>query len=379
MHVVTTRDELIGFVEDLYVPRIASGGLKSLIQAAQEAMETSILLFASGQGSQQPDLLAWLDKQKLLSDDGLEAPSGESVLIDNYSTRKDEIDTKKKEMDRQGRNVKDAAFKTFDLTNTTYKSIKERVGELDGNLRSIRERTDKEGAYLPLTAGEESRAMRYVISAIDDVHDAVADAYGQIRSEASNIDDSRPSYQSRTSHQPGRTLSTPWTGRSGGVASTATVDETGDGTVKDILAAARGEIGVEEYADNHVNAEYDNKSEWCASFADWVWKKAGYKVHWSNKDRVQDIWNDAKALGLRRSSVSQAKPGDMIVFDWDHDGVMDHVGIVESVNGNTITTIEGNTNIPGQSLNGVARKTHNMNSSTVVGAVRPPDGESVAA
>ncbi len=376
---VTTRDELIGFVDKLYVPQIPSGGLSYVIEAAQKAMKASILLFASGHGSEQPDLVAWLDQRKLLSDDGLEEPPGESVMIDNYGARKDEVSTKKKEMDRQGQNVKDATFRTFDLTNGTYTSIKDRVGELDSNLRSINQRKDDRGAYLPLTADEEGRALRYVLQAVDDVHDAVEGASNQIQNQAGGIDASRPSYQSQTSDTPGRTLSTPWSGKNSGTASTASLDETGDGTVQEILAAARGEIGVEEYADNHVNAEYDNKSEWCASFADWVWKKAGYKVHWSNKDRVQNIWNDAQALGLRRPSISQAQPGDMIVFDWDNDGVMDHIGIVESVNGNTITTIEGNTNIPGQSLNGVARKTHNMNSSTVVGAVRPPDSENVAA
>lgn len=366
----TTRAELIGFVEDLYVPRIASGGLKSLIQAAQEFIETSILLFASGQGSQQPDLLAWLDKQKLLSDDGLEEPSGESVLIDNYSARKGEIDTKKKEMDRQGRNVKDAAFKTFDLTNATYKSIKERVGVLDGNLRSIRERTDKEGAYLPLTAEEEGRAMRYVMHAIDDVHDAVADAYGQIQTHANGIDASRPSYQSRTSHQP-RTLSTPWSrGGSSVPASTATY-ATGDGTVDDILKMARNELGVRENGTNHVDRPYNIDDAWCASFATWVWKKAGYKVNWTNKNLVSAIWSDAKKLGLQRST-SNAQPGDMVIFDWNNDGNPDHVGIVESVNGNTITTIEGN------SSDQVKRNHYNMGNSDLVGVVQTPSKKAVS-
>lgn len=41
------------------------------------------------------------------------------------------------------------------------------------------------------------------------------------------------------------------------------------------------------------------------------------------------------------------KPGDIIVYNWDqktqpNDGYSDHIGIVESVSGNMITTIEGN-------------------------------------
>ena len=35
-------------------------------------------------------------------------------------------------------------------------------------------------------------------------------------------------------------------------------------------------------------------------------------------------------------------PGDIIFFDWGNDGTINHVGIVESVSGGTVNTIEGN-------------------------------------
>ena len=35
-------------------------------------------------------------------------------------------------------------------------------------------------------------------------------------------------------------------------------------------------------------------------------------------------------------------PGTIIFFDWEGDGVSDHVGIVENVDGSTIHTVEGN-------------------------------------
>ena len=38
------------------------------------------------------------------------------------------------------------------------------------------------------------------------------------------------------------------------------------------------------------------------------------------------------------------RKGAVVFFDWDHDGVADHVGLVEAVNADrTITTLEGNT------------------------------------
>ena len=52
------------------------------------------------------------------------------------------------------------------------------------------------------------------------------------------------------------------------------------------------------------------------------------------------------------------QPGDLILFDWDHDNVADHVGLVKSVNGNgTITTIEGNTGGGPYGSEGVWEKT----------------------
>ena len=37
------------------------------------------------------------------------------------------------------------------------------------------------------------------------------------------------------------------------------------------------------------------------------------------------------------------EPGAIIFFDWDGDAAPDHVGIVESCDGSTVHTIEGNT------------------------------------
>lgn len=37
-------------------------------------------------------------------------------------------------------------------------------------------------------------------------------------------------------------------------------------------------------------------------------------------------------------------PGTIIFFDWDSNGISDHVAIVESCDGNTVYTIEGNAN-----------------------------------
>ena len=64
------------------------------------------------------------------------------------------------------------------------------------------------------------------------------------------------------------------------------------------------------------------------------------------------------------------QPGDLIFFHWggDPDGFAHHIGFVERVHGDQITTIEGNTIIKG--LSQVGRKTYRWNASVIQGYAR---------
>ena len=53
--------------------------------------------------------------------------------------------------------------------------------------------------------------------------------------------------------------------------------------------------------------------------------------------------------------------GTIIFFDWDHDGASDHVGIVESCDGTTVHTIEGN------SGDAVKQNNYTVNSQSILG------------
>ena len=65
--------------------------------------------------------------------------------------------------------------------------------------------------------------------------------------------------------------------------------------------------------------------------------------------------------------LGKKKPvvGDIIVFDWQQDGVGDHIGVVETVNGDAITTLEGNYK------DAVGRRTIAWNDPTILGYARP--------
>lgn len=50
-----------------------------------------------------------------------------------------------------------------------------------------------------------------------------------------------------------------------------------------------------------------------------------------------------RAAGLWRERGYEPEPGAIVFFDWDGDAASDHVGVVESCDGSTVRTIEGNT------------------------------------
>lgn len=127
-------------------------------------------------------------------------------------------------------------------------------------------------------------------------------------------------------------------------------------TSDDVLAVARGEIGYSRwedeqngsvfgrwYADLVGNPAYaQNGVPYCAMFVSWCFDQAG-----ATADGLPGAYcpwmlsaaADAGALVYNEDS----QPGDIIYFDWNKDGTADHVGIVESNEGDWVQTIEGNT------------------------------------
>lgn len=68
-----------------------------------------------------------------------------------------------------------------------------------------------------------------------------------------------------------------------------------------------------------------------------------------------------QAQGKWQGAGSVPSPGMIIFFDWDHDGASDHVGIVESCDGTTVHTIEGN------SGDAVRQNSYTVNSQSILG------------
>ena len=165
-------------------------------------------------------------------------------------------------------------------------------------------------------------------------------------------------------------------------------------TVSRLLEIARGEIGYHEknndnnldsktasndgsgnhtkYARDLHAAGYYNGDKcgyaWCDVFVDWLF----YMLTGKDASKAQEIECQTGPYGAGcyysaqyykqagRYYTSGPQAGDQIFF-----GDFDHTGIIESVSGSTITTIEGNTS------NQVARRTYNINNSYITGFGRP--------
>ncbi|MDB8684861.1 lysozyme family protein [Mediterraneibacter gnavus] len=108
---------------------------------------------------------------------------------------------------------------------------------------------------------------------------------------------------------------------------------------------------------------FDSREEWCACFVSWCADQAGL----IQKEAVPKFsvctdgvaWFQAK--GKWQSGGSVPTPGSLIFFDWNQDGASDHVGIVESCDGTTVHTIEGN------SGDAVKQNSYTVNSQSILG------------
>lgn len=119
---------------------------------------------------------------------------------------------------------------------------------------------------------------------------------------------------------------------------------------------------------------------WCAGTASALAIKLGYTDIIPVECSCGKMIELAKSMGIwQENDAYVPKSADFILYDWDDNGVgdntgnPDHIGVVESVNGNTITVIEGNYS------NAVKRRTIKVNGKYIRGYIAPKydaDGES---
>ena len=117
----------------------------------------------------------------------------------------------------------------------------------------------------------------------------------------------------------------------------------GDGNTA-IVAVAQTQLGNEGGLIYCEWYGYPYRVEWCVIFVSWCADQCGYLdegvlpkmegvlplVDWF---RERDQW---------QYRDYEPNPGDLIFYDWENDGIADHVGIVERVENGLIYSVEGN-------------------------------------
>lgn len=109
----------------------------------------------------------------------------------------------------------------------------------------------------------------------------------------------------------------------------------------EVARSQLGNVGGEPYWSWYGFSE---RVEWCACFVSWCADQCGLiesgivpKFSYCD-DGI--AWFQSQGRWKGRTETPQ--PGDLIFFDWDHDGHANHVGIVESFEAGIVHTIEGN-------------------------------------
>ncbi len=129
-------------------------------------------------------------------------------------------------------------------------------------------------------------------------------------------------------------------------------------SAEDVLGVARGQIGYSRWSDPQPGTVYgrwfaditgdsyygESGVPYCAMFVSWCFAQAGATFPGYPSAYCPDIVSAGYAAGATPYN-EDARPGDLVLFDWQGDGEADHVGIVESNHpeSSTMTTIEGNT------------------------------------
>lgn len=138
----------------------------------------------------------------------------------------------------------------------------------------------------------------------------------------------------------------------------------GSGDIAEVPASQLGDVGGQPYWSWYG---FGSRVERCACFVSWCADQCGYiesgavpkfaycptGVQWF-KDAGR--WQD-------RGYAPQ--PDDIIFFDWQNDGISDHVGIVESCDGLTVRTIEN------KSGDSCQRNNYSINSTSIIGYGTP--------
>lgn len=149
--------------------------------------------------------------------------------------------------------------------------------------------------------------------------------------------------------------------------------------VERVLEIAKKEVGVTELPAGSNKVKYNTwfygrevsgaSYPWCCAFVCWVFYMAGCLSLLRKTGGCTTLMNWFKAKG-QLIPAKEAKPGDIVFFQFDKDAYADHVGIVEKRTSTGVVTIEGNTSVTSND-NGGAVMRRSRRWSVIMAVARP--------
>ena len=133
-----------------------------------------------------------------------------------------------------------------------------------------------------------------------------------------------------------------------------------------VYEVAKSQLGTEESPSGSNRVKYSDwygmVGPWCAMFCSWCSDKAGGKFHYAYTPYVV---RDARAgvNAMRVVDAADVRQGDFVLYDWERNGVADHIGVFEGwvAKGRSFNAIEGNTSLTSQDNGGkVMRRTRDV-------------------
>lgn len=147
-------------------------------------------------------------------------------------------------------------------------------------------------------------------------------------------------------------------------------------SIDKILSLARGELGVTESPPGSNNVKYNTSFyggevhganfPWCCAFIWWLFRECGLSALFCGGQKTAYcpfVVQYARDNGMWRTEGY--RPGDLLLYDWNGDGVADHIGICETDTDEAgyLWAIEGN-------CGDAVQRTHSWTGS-IMGAYRP--------
>ena len=133
----------------------------------------------------------------------------------------------------------------------------------------------------------------------------------------------------------------------------------------------------DRYYGKHVTG---NSYPWCCAFVWCIFEECGASNLFNDGKKTAYCptvhqWGKEKGLTV---PISEGQYGDIVLFDWNGDGVADHIGLIISRNGNgTYDTVEGNTATYNYTNGGYVLKMTRYYSS-IIAIIRPQyDSEAI--